>query len=58
MKKTIYVKNKVVWRQSVQSARRAGMSHSEYIETALLMFMKYGVTSKRELTLTLKAVRA
>lgn len=44
--KTIYVRDKTAWRQSVLRAKRAGLSQSEYIELALTLIARYRIASR------------
>lgn len=52
MQRTIYVKNKQLWLASQRAAKALGMSHSDYIQSALALMSKYKVASKHTVVLT------
>lgn len=54
MQATIYIKNEEIWKNSKEIAKQCGMSHSEYIEIALLRMTKY--TIEKEVTIKLKHI--
>jgi len=52
MKATIYIKNEKMWNESKKVAKQCGLSHSEYIELALLRMTSY--TVEKEITIKVK----